>query len=894
MIKRLLPFILFISIGSFAQDMQKPIWKSNTIELYPDRIVQDNTYVARALSRTQMVSDYKSPANNFRTNNIQFKFSINGKDNEMSPGVNHHFLYLSATGSEETPVIKFGSPLQIPSGVKEGFLPANSKLKIRVDMRDVLSAFKQNGYYTLFNGEKLYKEDFKHLYVAGDTPPLMWDFNNLYQHPELELKDPDGDGIYETTLTMNVYDPSKQTAQEWKLSKDISAFPQYQSSGTLADAIYNMSIEEMIKAVEPDSTFRTGKEWAGVWTRDISYSIILSMAYLQPQVAKYSLLRKVSKKKKIIQDTGTGGAWPISSDRMIWATAAWELYKATGDNDWLQQAYTIISNSVHDDYANLYDKETGLVRGESSFLDWREESYPKWMQPVDIYESENLGTNAVHYHANVVLSQMANLLHKDAEANKYKSVAEKIKNGMNTYLWMPGKNYYAQYRYGRLYPMISPRSEALGEALSVLFDIPSKERQKAVVSHTPQVAYGIPCIFPQIPGIPPYHNNAIWPFVQSYWLWASAKAGNESSVMESIAAIYRPAAMFLTNKENFVADNGDFLGTQINSSNMLWSLSGNISIIHKVLFGIQFEADHLTFSPFVPKALAGKRSLTNFKYRDAVLNIDMEGYGNSIAAFYLDGKKKEQAIFPASLKGAHSIRMVLSNKPFGPAVINKIPNYFSLTTPSLTYKDSKLSWAPVEGAVHYHVIKDGKEWKQTTATSIPVSGDKATEYSVFASDKKGIPSFVAEPVLVVSPKVVNTYEAEDYAAKATFSYKGFMGTGFTEVSTTVNTSLTIPIMVPVDGYYFIDSRYANGNGPINTENKCAIRTVMVDNKKAGVFVLPQRGTSEWSNWGYTNHLELFLTKGSHQLRIVYLPENENMNLDINQAMIDNVRVIRLK
>jgi len=103
-----------------------------------------------------------------------------------------------------------------------------------------------------------------------------------------------------------------------------------------------MSVEEMIKAVEPDSTFRTGKEWAGVWTRDISYSIILSMAHLQPEVAMKSLLRKVNKKKRIIQDTGTGGAYPCSTDRMIWATAAWEIYKATGDKDWLQQAYIII------------------------------------------------------------------------------------------------------------------------------------------------------------------------------------------------------------------------------------------------------------------------------------------------------------------------------------------------------------------------------------------------------------------------------------------------------------------------------------------------------------------------------------------------------------------------
>src|SRR5207249_2459904 len=157
-------------------------------------------------------------------------------------------------------------------------------------------------------------------------------------------------------------------------SKDISAFPQYTSSYPICDALYNMALEEMQKAIEPDSTFRTGKEWAGVWTRDISYSIILSMAYLQPKVARNSLLRKVNKKSKIIQDTGTGGAWPASTDRMIWAAAAWELYKSTGDKAWLRQAYQIIKNSMEDDYKVAYDKETGMAKGESSFLDWREQT----------------------------------------------------------------------------------------------------------------------------------------------------------------------------------------------------------------------------------------------------------------------------------------------------------------------------------------------------------------------------------------------------------------------------------------------------------------------------------------------------------------------------------------
>ncbi|MEJ7666507.1 MAG: hypothetical protein WKG07_46805 [Hymenobacter sp.] len=42
--------------------------------------------------------------------------------------------------------------------------------------------------------------------------------------------------------------------------------------------------------MEPDSTLRTGKEWAGVWTRDVSYSIILAQATLQPRVAMNSLV----------------------------------------------------------------------------------------------------------------------------------------------------------------------------------------------------------------------------------------------------------------------------------------------------------------------------------------------------------------------------------------------------------------------------------------------------------------------------------------------------------------------------------------------------------------------------------------------------------------------------
>lgn len=341
-----------------------------------------------------------------------------------------------------------------------------------------MKQFEQNGFYTCFNGTKIYKQDFKGVYIAGGTIPMTWDFDNLVNGSSLQLKDKDGDGIYETELILNAKQDQKKIASQWEQSKDVTAFPQYHSDYLLSDALYNMALEEMIKAVEPDSTFRTGKEWAGVWTRDISYSIILSMAYLQPQVAKNSLLKKVNKKKKIVQDKGIGGAYPVSTDRMIWATAAWEVYKATGDKDWLQTAYEVVKNSIEDDNKNAYDNKTGMVRGESSFLDWREQTYPKWMQPTDIYESDCLGTNAVHFQANIVLSEMARALKEPVVAAKHFAMAQKIKAGINKFLWIPQKGYYGQYLYGRNFKILSPRSEALGEALCILFGIADEKKPR--------------------------------------------------------------------------------------------------------------------------------------------------------------------------------------------------------------------------------------------------------------------------------------------------------------------------------------------------------------------------------------------------------------------------------
>ena len=679
----------------------------------------------------------------------------------------------------------------------------------------------------------------------------------------------------------------------WKLKNDISSYPQLSTPNTLHQAIYNMGLDEMVNAVEPDTTLRTGKEWSGVWTRDVSYSILLSMAYLQPEASKISLMKKVNPQGLIIQDTGSGGAWPVSSDRMIWALAAYEVYKVTGDRKWLEYIYPIIKKSVEAD-ALTVASPTGLVKGETSFIDWREQSYPRWMQTADIYQSEALNTSIVHAQALRVLADIASELGKNSEAEDYAARADAIAKAVNEQLWLDNKGYYAMYNYGRTAPVLNPRAETLGESLAILYDVASPERAASITENNPVTPFGAAIFFPQIADIPPYHNNSLWPWVGAYWAMANAKAGNDRGTLEAIGAVFRPAALFATNKENFVLDNGD-IATQLNSSNMLWCLAGNIAITHKILFGIHFEKDGLAFAPFVPKALAAERTLTGFRYRNATLDITVRGYGSEIKSFTLNGKEHKPFI-PANIRGNNKIVITMADNEPAPMKVNHTRNVKAPLTPVAWFEGNTLAWNPIEYIAKYIVLRDGKPVAETHTTTFDAS--VPGEYQIIGVSGDGVQSFASEPRSNRARTVAAMPGEVAEAVSAEISYRpgkaisGFHGAGFRELDRS-SAPLNIPVEVPADGTYAIYLRYANGNGPVNTENKCAIRTLSVDGNRAGVVVMPQRGVANWDDWGFSNALTVPLTAGKHTVTIDFRPENNNMNINTNHALVDEIVLEKL-
>ena len=681
----------------------------------------------------------------------------------------------------------------------------------------------------------------------------------------------------------------------WKLKNDISMYPRLTTSNTLHAAVFNMGLDEMVNAVEPDTTLRTGKEWAGVWTRDVSYSIILSMAYMQPEASKISLMKKVNANGRIIQDTGSGGAWPVSSDRMIWAVAAYEVYKVTGDKEWLKFIYPVIRDSFEDDFKVVYNAESGLVRGETSFIDWREQSYPKWMQTVDIYNSEAMNTSVVHAEGLRILSKIADELGKKKEAKRYAEAAKSLTDAINRVFWMDDKGYYAMYTYGRENMILNPRAETLGESLAILFNVASPERAKIISQSNPTTPYGVAIFYPQISDMPSYHNNALWPFVASYWTLACAKAGNEQATLQGFGSVFRPAALFATNKENFNLDNGD-IATELNSSNMLWSLSGNIALTCRILFGINYEDNGLSFSPFVPKVMADNRTLSNFTYRDAKLNITVKGHGQHIKSFMLNGKECKPFI-PADIKGVNEIVIEMDCEEIPAQAVNNQPNLKAPLTPIAWIEDGRLCWNPIEYIGHYEVILNGKRVAKTRQTSYALT--EQGEWQVIGVSEAGVESFASEPRSNADRFVVEMPDEKTSMKSAEISYQpltpiaGYNGNGFVETDH-LTAAISVTIDVPADGEYAFSLRYANGNGPVNTENKCAIRTLTVDGNKIGTVVMPHRGVANWDDWGMTNEVKTELKAGKYTLCIEYRPENENMNLSTNHAIIDCVKLVRVK
>jgi hypothetical protein len=359
-----------------------------------DSSVRQGPFTAVALSRDTIVSTYPRAARE-----VRFKFSIDGRENEFPPGTEHTIYLRPRQGRLVTPLYTFGDESEPPPPTPEqsagsaaggtgGSEEGTAQVTFRVDLRPVRRAIAERGAYVTPTGARLTRGDVRAVYVVGDPAPLDQRYDALRPGSPLELTDADGDGIYEGTVPIATAYTRPRAADGralWTRTLDLAAFPALTSPQRLQDALYRMSLEELRQLVRPDGALSAGAKWEGVWTRDVSLASILSLAFVAP--TPYGAASRPRSTRR-----GASSRTPAPAGRGRCRPTAWcgrsprgrcTPPRATPGGS--ARAYDVTRRSALADLHAARDPETRLFRGETSFMDWREQSYPRWMQPADIY-----------------------------------------------------------------------------------------------------------------------------------------------------------------------------------------------------------------------------------------------------------------------------------------------------------------------------------------------------------------------------------------------------------------------------------------------------------------------------------------------------------------------------
>jgi hypothetical protein len=400
-----------------------------------------------------------------------------------------------------------------------------------------------------------------------------------------------------------------------------------QTASPLFDALFAMAQEDLgedsVGAITdaafdhgrpiPCRCFIAGQKWPFVWTRDVSYSIDLGLWRLDPARARASLLFKISPPRAgprsrglyVMQDTGSGGSWPISTDRVVWFLAAGHLLDEPA---FAETVYRTLTDTLAQDRRYVFDPRIGLYRGETSFLDWREQTYPAWTahDVVFIAQSFALSTNVLHYQALQLAANLARQRGEAAVSARYARQAASLKQAINARFWRPERGLYMSYIGGPVDPEPFDAYDLLGLDLAITSGVADSRRAVQSLEHYPAWPAGSPVIWPERAAEPIYHNRAIWPFVSEYTLRAARRTGDPSLIALEVRSQMRGAALNASNMENYslLAQSthvaGNLGGPVVDSPRQLWSVAGYLDMVLRGVFGLE---DDGRIAPQLPVSL---------------------------------------------------------------------------------------------------------------------------------------------------------------------------------------------------------------------------------------------------------------------------------------------------
>lgn len=527
----------------------------------------------------------------------------------------------------------------------------------------------------------------------------------------------------------------------------------------------------------------------------------------------------------------------------------------------------------------------GLVKGESSFLDWREQSYPAWMTSADIGDSCSLSTMVLHAEARQVLARMLRELGLEGKAREWEEKSAALHDVIERFFRIPGDVLYGQYLYGRGYPVLSEKVDSLGNLLCVLLGQAHGSHASGMVAALPHCIYGIPCFHPQMPDeVPPYHNRAMWPFLEGYYAQAAAAVENESALALAFACMVRAALLCGTNKENLLLETGLDEGLLLSSDSQLWSIAGMLGSFYKGLFGIRLLADSLEFHPCVPESFEGVHELTGLQYRGMTVDVHLRGHGRRIVRCTVNGQEG-LPVLPADVKGHVLVELELAPGEEGAGQVNLAHMGRNLAVPQWKASRHGISWKPVEGADYYRIYRNGIPVSQTEFCHyMPSPGQGNVSYQVMAVALDGRESYLNDP---------NDYPSPDSRMETRPCGLSGDEVWFSRVTKSPD-ALCYNVNIEKPGVYRVDAFFANGTYDVSDGNTCALRSLYLNGRRVGTLAFPHTSRSgNWEYFIYSTAVEAVLPSGPCRVEMVYDSFSGNMNRLVNDMVIKHLRFIRI-
>lgn len=755
---------------------------------------------------------------------------------------------------------------------------------------------------------------------------------------------------YAQSTTQDLRDPG----DGYIIYEEKAGQPTIRTGNLAFDALFSLSVNE----TEQDSVseikdgnynggqaiacdcFETGAKWHYVWTRDLSYAANLGLALLDPVRVKNSLEFKLSGYRdgvskpaqaagddsglQIVQDTGSGGSWPISTDRVTWAFGAEKaLQNLSGEmrTAFAEKAYNALLNTVENDRKAAFDSVDGLYNGEQSFLDWREQTYASWITKdlASMGSAKALSTNAAHYQALTLTAKLATEQGAPTTAAKYQGWADQLKAAINKRFWLEDAGMYSSLTAGHQDLAPLHKFDWLGQSLTIITGIADTTRANKVLANYPHSAMGAPVIFPQQPDVAIYHNRAIWPFVTAYGLKAAAQTGNTAVADAAYQTLLRAAALNLSNMENLEwlslkpnlldFDNPSLSGPVINSQRQLWSVGAYVGMVIEDVFGVSTSDQGINLKPFITSNLrkeqfagSGNLKLQGLTLQGKVINLEIVlPQASADAGYYavqgvtVNGNAATQSIAWADLADTNNIVITLGDLVAGSSEITKVTAdplssndaaVFAPKEPLISRVFAEDTHLAVEfsdtqtGNISYNLYRNGVLVKANidkgivADTTTPANGEGScyAVEAVYAETKNY--SHHSAPVCFGTTQDIAVTDARVSSNISTTAADEQIDTAYLNNWGALNDTLTVSdIAITADGDYDIQLQYHNNYNAINLGITNGVKWLQVKNGAGdvvaeGVIQMPHAAVKDGKKpLVYSTPLAANLAAGTYSLAV---------------------------